>query len=293
MELDHRIDAELVLRRVFERLYRRFEPFDFDRRGLPRDYPSSINRYIRNNDILHSSGFEGVSAARYHLREISDAFTDSNYGRVASHFDELLALSEEFNLGVESLSDTVIQALDVLGIETTGPLYVAPSLEPEVPGLLLATNARLVRFLAESPSFLYKLEPRVFEELIAELLYKSGFEVELTAQTRDGGKDIIAFHNVLNIKSKYLFECKRYAIENKVSIDVVQRLYGIKHAEGANKAVVVTTSDFTRDARAFAAAHRWDLELKAYEDLLDWLRKVSAKDEYGHIWTPPPESSLF
>lgn len=278
MKSDHRKDAELVLREIFESLYRRFEPFDFDRTGVPYFYPSSINRYVRNNDILYSGGFEGVSAARYHLREIADAFSQGNYGSVADHFDELLVLSDEFNLGIESLSDTVLQALDVLSIETTGPIYVAPRLEPEMPGLLLATNARLVRFLAENPSFLYKLEPRAFEELVAELLYKSGFEVELTAQTRDGGKDIIAFHHVLDIKSKYIFECKRYAIENKVSIDVVQRLYGVKHAEGANKAVVVTTSGFTRDARAFAAAHRWDLELKAYEDLLGWLRRVAATE---------------
>jgi len=278
LEANHRKDAEEVLRSVFDDLYKKFKPFDFDSSGIPYSYSFSLNRHVRNNDILYEDEFEGVSACRYHLRQISDALSRDKFDSAEEHFEELIVLSNEFELGIESITDTVSEAFEVLSIETASPIYVAPSFEPEIPQLLRASGNRLIDFISENPKFLYRMDPRAFEELVAELLYKSGFEVQLTAQTRDGGKDIIAFHHVLNIKSKYIFECKRYAMKNKVSIDVVQRIYGVKHSEQANKAVVVTTSDFTRDARKFAAAHQWDLDLKAYGDLLQWIRSTARKD---------------
>jgi hypothetical protein len=42
-------------------------------------------------------------------------------------------------------------------------------------------------------------------------------------------------------------------------------------AEAANKAVLVTSSGFTRDARRFASEHLWDLDLKAYDDVIKWV----------------------
>ena len=46
--------------------------------------------------------------------------------------------------------------------------------------------------LARRGHDLRKLKPREFEQLIAELWHGFGYDVDLTKQTRDGGKDIIA-----------------------------------------------------------------------------------------------------
>ena len=53
-------------------------------------------------------------------------------------------------------------------------------------------NQKLPEYFSRYPRRLYELKPRQFEELVAEIWDAFGFEVELTQQTRDGGKDILA-----------------------------------------------------------------------------------------------------
>ncbi len=129
--------------------------------------------------------------------------------------------------------------------------------------------------ISNKPALIFEISPRKFEEIIADIFFKKGFEVELTKRTRDEGRDIVAIYNHMDISTKYLIECKRYARANKVSIDIVQRLFGVKIAEAANKAILATTSTFTKDARHFASNHFWDLALKDYEDIMEWIRQVN------------------
>jgi restriction system protein len=70
-----------------------------------------------------------------------------------------------------------------------------------------------------------------------------------------------------------IVECKRFAPENRVGIAIVQRLLGAKTQVNANKAVVVTTSSFSQDAQLVARERFWDLDLKAYDDVVGWLRR--------------------
>jgi hypothetical protein len=58
--------------------------------------------------------------------------------------------------------------------------------------LIVADNERILRNLKKRPEDLHKLEPRQFEGVLADLLQDMGYEVTLTQQTRDDGKDIIA-----------------------------------------------------------------------------------------------------
>nr|WP_246814718.1 restriction endonuclease [Ferrimonas balearica] len=137
--------------------------------------------------------------------------------------------------------------------------------------------AELISALKQSPYLLDEVTPRQFEEIVAEVFRsKKGFKVDLTKRTRDGGKDIIAIHtDEIGIKNKYFIECKRYAESNKVSVEVVRSLYGVMNtADGPNKAIIVTTSTFTEDARKFVAQEArssWDLALVDRAQLLDWL----------------------
>ena len=111
---------------------------------------------------------------------------------------------------------------------------------------------------------------RMFEEMTAELFYGFGFSVELTQQTRDGGRDVVAIKNAES-NLKYLIECKRPDPEKAIGIKPVRELFGVKADEGASKAILVTTTSFTSDAKAFSERHKWELELKEYKDLLRWL----------------------
>lgn len=130
----------------------------------------------------------------------------------------------------------------------------------------------LVDTILRDPGMLYSLSPRGFEEFVAGLLDGFGYEVHLTARTRDGGKDITAIERRLS-PVMFMVECKKYARNQKVGISYVQRLHGVVTSEGASKGILVTTaSDFTRPAKGVLSKHAWTLEGRAFDGLLDWLR---------------------
>jgi len=132
----------------------------------------------------------------------------------------------------------------------------------------------LILEVSKRPDVLYQIAPKEFEELIANIFSRHGFSVELTKQTRDGGRDIIAIRSDLGIRSKYIIECKRYSKSNPVRVDLVRNLYGVQAQEGANKSVLATTSYFTPDAKKFAETvntTQWAMDLKGYEDIIRWI----------------------
>ena len=131
----------------------------------------------------------------------------------------------------------------------------------------------LIDRLARNPDQLRELPPRKFEELIAELLIRDGMEVQLTPETRDGGRDILAFHETPIGRLLYLIECKRHQPSNPVGIAIVQRLYGVLSQERASAGLVVTTSRFSKAALTFADSVSHQLQLKDYEAVKVWLAK--------------------
>ncbi|MBW4656883.1 MAG: restriction endonuclease [Kaiparowitsia implicata GSE-PSE-MK54-09C] len=85
-------------------------------------------------------------------------------------------------------------------------------------GRRLFTDVRLISnelidHLSRFPDEVYGLTSRQFEELTAELLNRQGYEVELTSETRDGGKDLYAVKKDGLGSFLFLVECKRYAAE--------------------------------------------------------------------------------
>jgi restriction system protein len=93
-----------------------------------------------------------------------------------------------------------------------------------------------------------------FEHLVRELFEKeftqSGGEVKVTQASRDGGVDAIAFDPDPIRGGKIVIQAKRYT--NTVGVSAVRDLYGTVMNEGANKGILVTTSDYGPDAYEFA-----------------------------------------
>lgn len=143
-----------------------------------------------------------------------------------------------------------------------------------------AINDELISYLSRHPELMYKLDPRNFEELVAELLSRQGYKPTLTPRTRDGGYDIMATRRDGLGEHLYLVECKRYAPENKVGVAQVRGIYGVAKAHAANKAVLVTTSSFSCDALAFAKPLKYDLSLNDHVVLNEWL--ANAKRSTSH-----------
>lgn len=98
-----------------------------------------------------------------------------------------------------------------------------------------------------------------FERLVSLLLARMEFRPEMTKTTGDGGIDIVAVLDKPIVRGKYLFQCKRYGPENLVGASTVRDFYGAVTADKAVKGILITTSDFTAQAREFA--ERVGLEL--------------------------------
>ena len=150
--------------------------------------------------------------------------------------------------------------------------------DEEQNGIITIANVvseQLIREIAKHPTILQTIERRRFEELIAELFNGFGYDVELTGRTRDGGKDIIAVKNVDSINLRYLIECKRPDPGNPVTVSTVRELLGVRTDDPATKALLVTTTDFTKDAKSLIDRHRWHLEGKIYNDIILWINNYN------------------
>lgn len=135
---------------------------------------------------------------------------------------------------------------------------------------------KLIEYYHQKPNELKSIDRRKFEELVAELFHGFGFEVELTQQTRDGGKDIIAVRQKL-INEKYLIECKRPDPGGYVGVNPVRELLGVKTIESATKAILVTTAHFSKDAELLFEKKQWELEGKDYDGLREWIEQYRSQ----------------
>ena len=135
---------------------------------------------------------------------------------------------------------------------------------------------------AGNPDRLRTVPPVLFEAIVAELLASFGWEVSLTPQTRDGGYDILGItRDPSGLETSWLVECKKYAAENHVGVDVVRAIYGAMTHIGVQNAVIVTTSKFTSDAQKFSLAHQ-DIHLIDFKKISGWLHEYAPPEGSTH-----------
>ena len=132
-------------------------------------------------------------------------------------------------------------------------------------------NEEILRLLKRDPELLRSLPPRKFEEIIADLLRKQGYQVTLTPATKDGGIDMYAAKKDGLGTFLYLVECKRYTPPNKVGVSVIRSLYGVLQSRKATAGVIVTSSFFTKGAREFQQENFYQLQLHDYLGIQNWL----------------------
>lgn len=139
--------------------------------------------------------------------------------------------------------------------------------------VITTIDEQIKSYFKTNPEKMYDISPRKFEELVADILKDMGFEVELTKATRDGGRDIIA--HIRNSVCSYLthIECKKYAPDNKVGVEIIRKVMGVHQIRKATKSIIVTTGFFSKDAVKEAAMVGNRLDLKDFNDLKDWLQR--------------------
>lgn len=89
-----------------------------------------------------------------------------------------------------------------------------------------------------------------FENLIAQLIRKLGFEIEWQSTGPDGGIDILANLEADLVSGRYVIQCKRYS--KKVGVGAVRDLFGVVSDKRVNKGILITNAEFTKAAVEFA-----------------------------------------
>jgi hypothetical protein len=131
---------------------------------------------------------------------------------------------------------------------------------------------RLLKDVRLNPELVHSLDPYEFEKLTAELLRRQGIAVHVTPRSKDGGFDILAQHTTPLGKLLYLVECKRWAPDNPVGVEIVNALYGVVERRNATGGMIVTTSRFTSGALEAARTLESRMTLTDYRELQNWLK---------------------
>ncbi len=136
---------------------------------------------------------------------------------------------------------------------------------------------------------LKKLSWRKLEYLVAEAYRRKGYKVQENYNTgADGGVDVI-------ISKKGIvtyIQCKHW--RDKVGVKIVRELYGVVNAEGANRAMVVGTSGFTKDAKEFATKTGVILmDGRSLVGLVNQLKKNVRKNVEQQIDNRPSAADIF
>jgi hypothetical protein len=137
---------------------------------------------------------------------------------------------------------------------------------------IVSFNDQVIEYLAANPKLLYELSPRRFEELVAELYNRAGFEVELTPASGDDGADVYAVRRDDLGSTLIVVQAKRYKPELKVKASAVRELYGTVDLANASAGVLITTSSFQPKAEEYAEKLEWRLSLKDYARLQKMLK---------------------
>ena len=122
-------------------------------------------------------------------------------------------------------------------------------LDSTIDGITENVKAQILKNLKE-------VDPSTFENIVAQLLEKLGYgniedgSIKVTGRSHDGGIDGICSLDKLGL-GKAIFQAKKW--DNNVGIEPVSRLAGTVHSRRVSNGIMITTADFTADAKAEAA----------------------------------------
>ncbi len=107
-----------------------------------------------------------------------------------------------------------------------------------------------------------------FEVLVGEAFRRKGFSVRDNFENGpDGGVDLVLFDG----SDKYLVQCKQWRAF-RVGVKVVRELFGVMASTGAVGGFVVTSGEFTKEAKDFALGK--NIKLIAGSELWEIMQSV-------------------
>ena len=136
--------------------------------------------------------------------------------------------------------------------------------------IITLIRAKFINHSLPTKSQVQYIKPHEFECLCAYLYKKKGYDVTVTRKTRDGGYDILAEKVTSREHEKLYIECKQY--EGKIGVKIARNVLGLLNIKNATKSIIITSSDFTKDASLVAKESK-RLELINLDDFDKDMRK--------------------
>lgn len=123
---------------------------------------------------------------------------------------------------------------------------------------------------------LHQMDWKSFEILCRDFYTAKGYQARLTDTGADGGVDVIFTKVDLagNAEKTYI-QCKAFSNKN-ISVNYIRELYGVMAADGVKSGILITTTDFTDDAKKFAEGKQ--LELISGTKFLLLFDEISERD---------------
>ena len=95
--------------------------------------------------------------------------------------------------------------------------------------------------------------PDDFENLVAYLFKQMGYGASVTQFSRDGGVDIELSLDHFGLSHRWIVQVKRYA--DAVGVKEVREYSSLRYRDNVDGVIIVTTSNFTKEAEGEAAEH--------------------------------------
>jgi deoxyadenosine/deoxycytidine kinase len=158
-------------------------------------------------------------------------------------------------------------------LKSTGGIILDTSPEFQyIKSDIRVVNESILQKIKLSPNDIYNLTSRQFEEMVAELMINRGYQVDLTKATRDGGKDLIIANHTDIGNFLYYVECKKYAANNPIGVNLVRELAGTISADRVTAGIMITSSYFSPDAIQFSENFRHQISLVDFIKLKEWIK---------------------
>lgn len=117
------------------------------------------------------------------------------------------------------------------------------------------------------------MHPNKFEDYIADMYLRLGYDSEQVGSAYDGGIDVIATKDGI----KHYIQCKKY-ITSKVGVSEVREFYGVMAGKLATgKGIFITTNVFTTEAEKYAEDK--PIELIDGNDLIKLIKLAKKENE--------------
>ncbi|WP_462169719.1 restriction endonuclease [Pseudoalteromonas xiamenensis] len=246
-------------------------------------FPEFINKF-KPQQHIHLSVLPSSDSIQLLLNTLSKKIPEKDLVRITSLTkgnpfllklvaqylnDNLYSLEEIFRLITENIEYKSLSNHKEKIITELTPEFIHVSNDIRV------VNKSILERIKYNPDAIHNLTPRQFEEMVAELMIKRGYEVDLTKATRDGGKDLIIANHTDIGNFMYYVECKKYAPTNPVGVNLVRELAGTISADRVTAGIMITSSYYSPDAVEFSENFRHQISLIDFIRLKEWMRECS------------------